>query len=210
MLFNLHLTRKLFVLLEKFSKELQAVDKSSDYAFYSLQHILQRVQEMRNEREFERILDEARNVPGVETNPDGSRLGNIPRYMKCDDFIMGERLHTTRTPGEGITELLHRTYYEAIDVIVQCIYERFQQYDLSIVRGIEQILLKSMLERRIPINSFEHALIDKKKLKMQLDDLPTILGLYSTKEEKKITSISRISTITDIFNAMPCAKKQCS
>ena len=139
---------------------------------------------MRNEREFERIL-EARNVPGVEKNPDGSRLGKIPRWTKCDDFIMGERLHTTRTPAEGITDLLHRTYYEAIDVIVQCIYERFQHDDLSIVRSIEQILLKSMLERRIPINSFEQALIGKDKLKMQFDDLPTILGLYSTNRKRR-------------------------
>ena len=85
------------------------MDISADYKFYSLQHILQRLQEMRNEREFERILDEARNVPGVDTNPDGGRLGKITRWMRCDDFITGERRHTTRTPGKGSTDLLRRT-----------------------------------------------------------------------------------------------------
>eukprot|EP00795_Rhopilema_esculentum_P004168 gene4168-20356_t len=132
-------------------------------------------------------------------------FGWRPILMKSDDFITGERLHTTRTPGEGSTDLLPRTYHEAIDVIAQCINERFQQEDLSFVRSIEQILF-----RCIPIDSFEHALIDKEKLKLQLDDLPTILGPYNTKEEKKITSISRISTIANILIAMPCAKRQCS
>lgn len=52
-------------------------------------------------------------------------------------------------------------------------------------------------------------MIDKDKLRMQLDDLPTILGLYNVEQKKKITSISCISTIADIFNAMLSAKKQC-
>ena len=76
-----------------------------------IQRILK--QEMRNERDFQRILDEARYVPGVEKNADGSKSGNIPRWMKYDDFITGQRLHTTLTSGEGSTDLLRRFYYEA-------------------------------------------------------------------------------------------------
>ena len=43
-------------------------------------------------------------------------------------------------------------------------------------------------------------------LKIQLDDLPTILGLYNTDQKTRITEITNISTIADIFNAMPSAK----
>ena len=60
------------------------------------------------------------------------------------------------------------------------------------------------------MDTLTHALIDKDKLRMQLDDLPTILGLYNVKQKRKITSISRISTIAEIFNSMPLAEKQCS
>ncbi|CAB3988472.1 zinc finger MYM-type 1-like [Paramuricea clavata] len=79
---------------------------------------------------------------------------------------------------------------------------------------LEQILLRSMFETRgFPIDrmidNLTHALIDKEKLRTQLDDLPTILGLYNVEKKKKITSISRISTIADIFNSLPSAKKQC-
>ena len=55
------MARKLIVLLEKFSKELQSVDISADYALYSEQHILQRLYEMRDVKEFQRILDEAKS-----------------------------------------------------------------------------------------------------------------------------------------------------
>eukprot|EP00112_Aurelia_sp_Birch-Aquarium-sp1_P025798 Seg8790.2 transcript_id=Seg8790.2/GoldUCD/mRNA.D3Y31 product="hypothetical protein" protein_id=Seg8790.2/GoldUCD/D3Y31 len=71
-------------------------------------------------------------------------------------------------------------------------------------------LNKAINDKGIPIDSLTHALINKDKLRMQLDDLPTILGLYNIEQKKKITSISRISTIADIFNSMPSAKKQCS
>ena len=50
--FNLNVARKLIVLLEKFSKERQAVDLSAVYALYSAQHILRRLHEMRDNEEF--------------------------------------------------------------------------------------------------------------------------------------------------------------
>ena len=62
-----------------------------------------------------------------------------------------------------------------------------------------------MIERGYPIDTLEHALIDKDKLRVQLGDLPTILGIYNVDRKKKITSISRVSTIAEIFNSMPAA-----
>ncbi|XP_046842027.1 zinc finger MYM-type protein 1-like [Xenia sp. Carnegie-2017] len=58
-IFNLNATRKLLALLEKLSKELQAVDISAVYALFSIRHVLQRLHEMRSEEEFERTLDDA-------------------------------------------------------------------------------------------------------------------------------------------------------
>ena len=47
---------------------------SADYALYSVQHILQRFREMRDHKEFQRILDEATSISGVEeASTDGAR-----------------------------------------------------------------------------------------------------------------------------------------
>ena len=81
---------------------------------------------------------------------------------------------------------------------------RFEQ-DLTLIKTIEQILI----ERGYTIDTLEHALSNKDKLRVQLD-LPTILGRYNVDKEQKITSISQVSTIAEIFNSMPAAKKQCS
>ena len=75
---------------------------------------------------------------------------------------------------------------------------------------IEQILVRSMIDRGFPIDDLTHPSIDKEKLRVQLDDLPTVLGLYNVGRKKKIASISRISTIAEIFNSLPAAKQRCS
>ena len=85
-LFNLNVTRKLVVLLEKFSKELQAVDISADYALYSLRHILERLRQMRSNDEFELILNEAKNVPGVRKDRGECRQRKIPRWMEQEEI----------------------------------------------------------------------------------------------------------------------------
>ena len=205
------MARKLIVLLEKFSKELQAIDISADYALYSVQHILQRLHEMRDNKEFKRILDEAKSISGIEeASADGARKRKVPSWMESGDSMLTEMLHTTVTVHSGSIGDMRQSYFEAIDVIVESINRKFEQEDLTLIKTIGQILLRSMIERGYPIDTLEHVLINKDKLRVQLDDLPTILGMYNVDRKKKITSISRVSTIAEIFNSMPAAKKQCS
>ncbi len=104
---------------------------------------------------------------------------------------------------------MRRSYYEAIDAILTGLNERFEQEDLSLLKSIEQILLSAMKKRGVPLSGLTSSFIDKENLKTQLDNLPTIIGLYNV-EQKKITETTRISTIAQIFNAIPSAKKQCS
>ena len=198
-LFDFNVTRKLVCLLEKFSKELQAIDISADYALYSLQHILQRLDEMRSERELQHILNEARNVPGMEENCERGRRREIPRWIEYGDSVLTDRLQPTDTAEDDSIDQMRRSYHEASDVIVQSVNERFEQKYLSSVRSIEQILLRSMIERGCPMDSLTHALIDKNKLRMQVDDLPTILGLYNVEQKKKILA----------FQPLPTSSNQC-
>ena len=206
----MNVARKLIVLLKKFSKELQAVDISADYALYSVQRIFQRLHEMRDNKEFQRILDEAQSISGIEeASTDGVRKRKVPRWMESGDSMLTEMLHTIGTVHSGSISDMCQSYFEAIDVIVESINIGFEQ-DLTSIKTIEQILLRSMIERGYPIDTLEHALINKDKLRVQLDDLPTTLGMYNVDRKKKITLISRVSTIAEIFNPMPAAKKQCS
>ena len=64
-LFNLNVTRKLAVLLEKLSKEFQTVDITGEYALFSIRHVIRRLEEMRSEEEFNLILGEAKKLPGT-------------------------------------------------------------------------------------------------------------------------------------------------
>ena len=93
-------------------------------------------------------------------------------------------------------------------MIIQSINKRFKQDDLALLMTIEQILVRSMMERGFPIDDLMHPSIDREKLRVQLDDLPTVI--YNVDRKKKIASVSRISTIAEIFNSFPTTKQQCS
>ena len=140
MLFKLNVTRKLIILLEKFSKELQAVDISADYALYSLRHILERLGQMRSNDEFELILSEAKNVPGVQEDRSERGQRKIPRWMGQEENMLTETIPTTRNQND--IDGMRRSYYEAIDVIIRSINERFEQDDLALLMTIEQILVR--------------------------------------------------------------------
>ena len=209
-MFYLNATRKLIVLLEKFSKELQSVDISADYALFSLKLILQRLQEMREE-EFDSILEEAKRVSNVGKDTSDMaepRQRKIPRWMETGESIPTDRLPTTWSTTSNAE--MRRAYFQAIDVIVSSITDRFEQRDLSLLKSIEQILFQSIKQRGVSPSSLTNDLINKDKLATNLDDLPTILGLYNVQHKQKVKEVSRISTIAEIFNAMPSAKHQCS
>ena len=124
--------------------------------------------------------------------------------------MLTEMLNSTGTVHRGRIGDVRQSYFEAIDVIVESIKRRFEQQDLTLIKTIEQILLRSMIERGYPIDTLEHNLRNKDNLRVQLNDLPTILGMYNMDGKKKITSVSRVSTIAETFSSMLPAKKQCS
>jgi hypothetical protein len=62
-IFGLKATSKLVGLLEKLSKELQAVDISAEYALFSIRHVIRRFHEMRCEEEFEHYCRMLKRFP---------------------------------------------------------------------------------------------------------------------------------------------------
>ena len=53
-------------------------------------------------------------------------------------------------------------------------------------------------------------MLDNEPLEGQLISLPTILGLYNAECKSKIKSATHVSTLAEVFNAMPAAKIHCS
>ena len=209
--FNLNATRKLVVLMEKLSREFQTVDITAEYALFSIRHVIRRLEEMRSEEEFEHILNEAKKIPGAIDNRCEDRQRKIPRWMNDGEMMLMEGLQAPDTSSYNPnTEQMRRSYYAAIDAILTSLNDRFDQEDLSLLKTIEQILLNATKTRGVSLDGLTSSLVDKDALKIQLDDLPTILGLHNIEQKTKITEVTQISTIAEIFNAMPSAKKQCS
>jgi len=76
---------------------------------------------------------------------------------------------------------MRQSCYDAIDVITESFNTQFQQEPISFLSSIEKNLLRSMFESGISENNLTmtNALIDKDKLRLQPDELSTILG-FST------------------------------
>ena len=209
-LFSLNATRKLLALLEKFSKELQSVTISADYAFYSLRCIVQRLQEMRCMEQFNTILEESQKIIEVCEKSNEVRPRMIPWRMEDGSSILTEWHPATSTDGINPNDNLRRSFFEAIDAISSSLEQRFEQEHLSTLKQMEEVLLKSMKNRGVDLTSLQCDFLDKEMVERQLDDLPTFLGLYNAERELKISNVTRIGTVEDIFNAMPSAKLQCS
>ena len=129
--------------------------------------------------------------------------------MNDGEMMVTQGLNVSFTTNDASIEQMRRSYFEAIDAILTSLYEQFEQEDLSLIRTIEQILLNATKKRSVSLDGLTSSLVNKDALKIQLDDLPTILGLYNINQKTRITEITNISAIADIFNAMASAKIRC-
>ena len=137
------------------------------------------------------------------------RPRKVPRRMEGGSSVLTKRLAATSTVGITCNDNLRRSFFEDIDAISSSLEQRFEQEDLSTLKQIEEVLLKSMKNRGVNLTILKCGFLDKEMVERQLDDLRTILGLYNAERELKITNVTRIGTVKDIFNAMPSAKLQC-
>ena len=183
----------------------------TEYVLFSIRHVIRRLEEMRSEEEFEYILSEAKKVPGAIENRCEDRQRKLPRWMNDGEMMLMEG---SQAPDTSLynpnTEQMRRSHCAAIDAIHTSLNHRFDQEDLSLLKTIEQVLLNATKTRGVSLDGLTSSLVNKNALKVQIDDLPAILELYNIEQKTTITEITQISTIAEIFNAMPSAKKQCS
>ena len=160
---------------------------------------------MRCAEEFESILKEAKNVLGLAGDIDGPRHSKIPRRL--DDSVIFSRLPARE---EANISKMRQSYYETIDALILSLHERFNQKEFSIVKTMEDVLLSSVKGRNVSLSNLLSGHLDNELLEGQLNSLPTILGLYNTECKNKIKSVTHVSTLAEVFNAMPAAKIHCS
>ena len=105
-------------MLEKLSRELQAIDISADYALYSIKDVLKQLQELTSVNEFIRILGEANAFPSVReprTGP-GPRPSKVPRRFNDKSVMLTDSLPERLDETEPT--LMQRSVYGAIDAVI--------------------------------------------------------------------------------------------
>eukprot|EP00795_Rhopilema_esculentum_P014499 gene14499-5559_t len=138
------------------------------------------------------------------------RPRKVPRRMEGGSSILTERLPATSTDGITCNDNQRRSFFEAIDAISSSLEHRFEEEDLSTLKQIEEVLLKSMKSKGVDLTILRCGFLDKEMVERQLDDLPTILELYNAERELKITNVTCIGTVEDIFTEdISSAKLQC-
>ena len=75
---------------------------------------------------------------------------------------------------------------------------------------MEDVLLSSVKGRNVSLSNLVNGHLDNELLEGQLNSLPKILGLYNAECKNKIKSVTHVSTLAEVFNAMPAEKIQCS
>ena len=210
-MFGLQATYELVGLLENLSVQLQSVGLTADFATLCINSASARLNEMRSDVEFERILKRTLAMPSVITSEPAAapRSRKIPRRLNDSDVVTTERL-TLGGATQEVTQdhSLKQPYFEAVDALKQSISERFEQEGMKVVRQIESYLLSACNRKQVPVSmeALKIPFVDALHLVDELKGLPAIIGLYNATADIRIKEVTKVSTLCDIFNEMPAAK----
>lgn len=219
---------KIIAVLENLSKHLQAVNVTAEMALFNIQFAKQRITDMRNDSEFDKIMKEVKTVKHISNNFDDevqSTESKTPRKRKLarvldDDALLayscggiGNILSATNSGECGIADL-KRQFFEAIDITLQSLNKRFEQNDVETLKSVEDVLT-SAANKSLSDSSFNIALAKNEGplvvtnialLSKELAALPTIISLYNATASLPVKNVTDISTICNVFNALPGAK----
>jgi hypothetical protein len=145
-MFGLQATYELVGLLENLSVQLQSVGLTADIATFFISSASARLDEMRSDVEFERILKRRHAMPMVIICKPAAapRSCKIPHRLDDSDVVTIEPL-TLGGATQEVTQVqsLKQRYFEAVDALKQSISERFEQEGMKVVRQIESYLLSA-------------------------------------------------------------------
>ena len=176
-----HLDQKLYDITDSLSKTLQKKKMSAVSGRNLVDLTVKTLQGMRNDRDFfsfhETVKKAASKVDGIE-EPTVPRKRKRPNYSILHYVSGHERTSSEAYYPENAADYFKPIYFEATDVFVNSIKDKFQQPGCKIFTNIEQLLLKAINKE-----SYEpelKALAEKYKGDFDLSTMSTELDLLST------------------------------
>lgn len=208
-------------IMENISRTTQRSDVSAQEANFVINLAKQRFKEMCCNDEASKIWSHAEKLQ--------AELGD-----EMTDSIMERKEKRKRKLPEILSEMtdlpdidtpdttfqsFSQKYFDLINLIDGAMQRRFSQNDLKILEDIEIALIDSVngklekesFDKIFPIVSRVMKLQQSRKAEFEeeLKGLPVLLKMRNEQIKPRIKTVTKISTICDIFNAMPMTKKAC-
>ena len=197
--FGFQLSLLAFTPVEQVSATIQGKDISAEDSSQASKSLIFHLKRLRTDAEFERFFDRI-----LEESKDKTKAPVLPRNRRVPArFEIGES--STHHFHTDIREFYKQQYFEVIDLLKEETDRRFKQRNFSIIRDLENFLIKSANGENVNIGQIANELykddIDMDRLKMQAEMLPAIF------EDSGIKKITKISTICDVLNEHSVSKK---
>ena len=173
--FGIHLVHLILSHTDNLSQTLQGTQMTAVYAQDVSRACVTTLESMRSENEFNLFWNNMKQfAEKCKINePHLPRRKNIPnRYM------------IGKAPGEhpeNVEEKYRRKYFAALDSVITCIKEQFEQKDYKMYATLEQLLIKAILGESIEeelqkVIGFYHDDFNDDILRVQLRTLPAVIG----------------------------------
>ena len=179
----------IIVIMEKLSREFQAIDNSADYASYGIEKAANRIQEMRTSEELARIFQKIECFEDLEDCEE-----NQPRKRKMpachSDFVVHREGMGAAVNEVNRSDQMKRAYFATIDAILQSIQTRYYQTDILVLKSMEKILLLAANKEPYPVDEFAKLVrryasyLDPKSLTEELEELPFVVKMHNASAPK--------------------------
>ena len=214
--FGLHLAHTILRNSDNLSKTLQATQLSAVEAQTIARATVQTLQSLRSEDQFDLFYEKVNQFAEAHdiSSPSLPRKRKIPKKIQT---YFGAPSHHPESPKDDYRQ----KYFEALDLIINCINARFDQADYAMYASCEQVLLKAIRKEDFSadLKSVTHFYgddFDKDALATQLKSLPFLLRdatnisnfhdiLKQLKELSKAQKhfVGEVITLTKLILVMP-------
>ena len=205
--FGLNLGRKLYAHTDNLSKILQKEKMSAISGKELADLTIRTLQGIRNDRDFDLFYEtvtKSASLIDFVSAPTASRKRKRPKYDILQFLEGNPRSSEEAYYPESTHAHFKAIYFEAIDVIVSSIKERFEQPGFKIFTEVEQLLLKSISKKpaedelQTVKTSFRDD-FDDQSLPYELELLPTIFSGFKP---------VKFSDVVDVIQSLSNEKRK--
>ena len=192
--FSLRLCYLLFGCAENTSKVLQAKDISVQEAVSAVKVTQSFYQRQRQDEYFEKFFE------STITDARALNIGEpvLPRFRRPPQRFDGDTQHEFRHPRE----LFRKQYFEALDLLIQELHDRFEQKEImQPVLSMESLLLKSANGERhaVELEQFTASVF---KDDLSIEKLDRELAILVDVINVELPKVKRVTSIRTICEAM--------